>query len=250
VSIDPDRALGVSLAALADLPLFPQSLKDTLIRVATLASSAIPGADGAGLTLLEAARDDMIVASAHFVAAVDEVQYRVGEGPCLQAVEAGAIQMSGSLGGEVRWPRFGPQAGRLGVHSALSLPLLLKDQVVGSLNVYGQARNAFDTRSVRIGALFARPAAVTVANALLLEESRRLSTQLERALVSHATIDRAIGIGMSRTGCSADDALQHLRELSKSSRTKLVDVCQQIVDSAVARARERHRAKGPHEPAG
>jgi hypothetical protein len=53
VSTDPDRALGVSLAALAELLLFQQSLRDTLIAVATFASSAIPGADGAGLTLLE-----------------------------------------------------------------------------------------------------------------------------------------------------------------------------------------------------
>jgi GAF domain-containing protein len=248
VSTDPDRALGVSLAALAELLLFQQSLRDTLIAVATFASSAIPGADGAGLTLLETARDDTIVASTPFVAVVDEVQYRLREGPCLLAVEAGAIQMSGSLGGELRWPRFGPQAGRLGVHSVLSLPLRLKERVVGSLNVYGHARNAFDTRAVRVGGLFARPAAVTVANALLLEESRRLSAQLDRALASRATIDRAIGIGMSRTGSSPDEALDHLRTLSRSSGTKLVDVSRQIVDGAVSRARERHRPQGSAEP--
>jgi GAF domain-containing protein len=238
---DPDRALGESLAGLAELLLFPRSLTDTLIEVATFAAAAIPGADGAGLALLETARVDTVVASTQFVATVDEVQYRLKEGPCLMAVEAGAIQMSGSLGGELRWPRFGPQAGRLGVHSALSLPLQLEDRVVGSLNIYGHARDAFDTRAVRIGQLFARPAAVTVANALLLEESRRLSAQLDRALISRAVIDRAIGIGMSRTGSSSDEALDHLRKLSQSSGTKLADVSREIVDAAVARARERHR---------
>jgi GAF domain-containing protein len=209
-----------------------------------LASSAIPGADGVGLTLLEATRDDVIVASAPFVAAVDDVQFRLGEGPCLLAVEVGAIQMSGSLGGERRWPQFGPQAWRLGVHSAMSIPLLLKERVVGSLNVYGQTRDAFDTRSVRIGSLFARPAAVTVANALLLEDSRRLRTQLENALASRVTIERAIGIEMSRTGCSSDDALDQLRKLSAASGTKLVDLSQQIVHAAVTRAHEKPRARG------
>lgn len=43
---------------------------------------------------------------------------------------------SGSLGGEQRWPHFGPRAAQLGVHSALSLPLLLPGAVVGVLNVY------------------------------------------------------------------------------------------------------------------
>jgi GAF domain-containing protein len=248
VTTDPDAAaLGASLATLAELSLSAQSMRDTLTKIATIASAAIPGADGAGLTLLESARDDTVVASAPFVAAIDEVQYRLREGPCLLAVAGGAIQISGSLGGEPRWPHFGPQAGRLGVHSVLSLPLSLKQRVIGSLNVYGHARNAFDTRAVRNGALFAAPAAVTAANALLLEESRRLTERLEEALAGRAMIDRAIGIGMSRTGSGPDEALEHLRKLSRSSGTKLVVVAQQIVRCAAARARERHQAKGPEE---
>lgn len=246
---NPDaEALGTSLATLAELSLAPQSLRDTLTEIAVIATAAIPGADGAGLTLLETTRNDTVVASGLFVSAVDEVQYRLREGPCLLAVEVGAIQMSGSLGGEPRWPRFGPQAGRLGVHSVLSLPLMIKQRVIGSLNVYGRARNAFDTRSVRNGALFATPAAVTAANALLLEQSRRLTEQLERALVGRAVVDRAIGIGMSRTGSAPEEALEHLRRLSRSSGTKLVDVSEQIVLGAASRARERHRAPGPEAP--
>ena len=86
---------------------------------------AIPGAEGAGLTMLEDDRPQTVVASAEFVHAVDDVQYGLGEGPCLLAVETGSTQTSGSLGGEARWPRFGPRVGRMGVHSVLSLPLLL-----------------------------------------------------------------------------------------------------------------------------
>jgi GAF domain-containing protein len=167
------------------------------------------------------------------------VQYRLGEGPCLLAVKVRATQVSGSLSGEPRWPRFGPQAGRLGVHSALSLPLLLKDRVVGALNVYGHARDAFGPQAVRIGELFSRPAAVTAANALVLEESRRLAEQLDQALASHAVIDRAVGIWMSRTGSSAEEAFEHLRALSQSDGTKLADVAAQTVERAVERARGR-----------
>ncbi len=238
---NPDKELGKSLSALASLVLFPQPFEDTLTEVAGYATSAIHGADGVGLTVLESARDDTIVASEGFVRDVDALQYGIGEGPCLLAVEDRAVQMSGSLGGEQRWPRFGPQAGRLGVHSALSLPLLLNDRVVGALNVYGRTHHAFDTRSVRCGEQFARCAAVTVANALLLEESRRLAEQLDRALISHRIIERAIGIGMSRTGSDAVEAFERLRELSQASGTKLVDVASQIVDSAVGRARARRR---------
>jgi GAF domain-containing protein len=244
VGTNSEQALELSLTALAELLLFQQPLEETLTEVANYATEAIPGADGAGLTLLEKKGPDTSVASADFVRMIDEVQYRIGEGPCLHAVETRATQVTGSLGGEPRWPRFGPQAGRLGVHSVLSLPLLLKDRVVGSLNVYGHAHNAFDGRSVRIGELFARPASVTAANALLLEESRRLAEQLDRAMVSHATIDRAIGIVMSRSGCTAEEAFEHLRESSQSSGTKLADVARLMVERAVARALERRKAPG------
>ena len=57
---------------------------------------------------------------------------------------------SGSLGGEQRWPRFGPRAGRLGVHSVLSLPLLTPDGVFGAMNVYAHGKDAFDEQAARI----------------------------------------------------------------------------------------------------
>lgn len=100
-------------------------LEQTLVRVAELAVQAIPGAQGAGLTLLEADRPQTVVATAGFVRQVDDVQYSLGEGPCVSAAATGRTVTSGNLGGEPQWPHFGPRVGRLGVHSALSLPLLL-----------------------------------------------------------------------------------------------------------------------------
>ena len=66
------------------------------------------------------------------------------------------------------WPRFGPRAGRLGVHSALSLPLLLSDQVIGAINVYAHGKDVFDEHAAELGQLFAKPAAVAVHNAQIL----------------------------------------------------------------------------------
>lgn len=55
-------------------------LVDLLTRVATYAVQAIPGADGAGLTLLEPDRADLIVKSEPFVRDIDDIQYSIGEG--------------------------------------------------------------------------------------------------------------------------------------------------------------------------
>jgi GAF domain-containing protein len=238
--MDPHTELETSLVGLSNVLMDSQPLVETLSQVAWYAAQAIPGADGAGLTLLEVRRPDTMVASEDFVRAVDEVQYRIGEGPCLLAVEARKTQVCGSLGGEQRWPRFGPRAGRLGVHSALSLPLMVDERVVGALNVYGRARDAFDEVSVRAGELFSGPAAVTVANAQVLENSRRLAEQLDRALTSRAVIDQAIGILRSRTGGSAEEAFQTLRAMSQSTDVKLVQVAELLLDQAISRARVRH----------
>jgi GAF domain-containing protein len=242
----PDESQGQGLAAsltgLAAVLMSAAPLAMTLEEVAAFAASAIPGADGVGLTMLESPRPDAMVASTGFVSAVDEVQYGLGEGPCITAVAVRGTQVCGSLGGEPRWPRFGPQAGRLGVHSALSLPLIVADQVVGALNVYGHRRDAFSAEAVSIGERFSGPAAVTVANARALEQTRRLAQQLEQALVSRAVIDQAIGILMSRSGTNAEEAFASLRVMSQTDQTKLADVAGNLVAQAVARARARRPA--------
>jgi ANTAR domain/GAF domain len=172
------------------------------------------------------------------------VQYRLGEGPCLLAVQSQRTQKSGSLGGEGRWPRFGPRVGRMGVHSVLSLPLLLPDRVVGAMNVYAHAKDAFGPNAVRIGELFARPAAVSVHNAQVLSRSQQLAAQLAEALTSRAVIDQALGIIMSRTGASPEEAFERLRAMSQSQHIKVAEVSRVLVDEAVRRARARQAAGG------
>lgn len=130
-----DEDLQTSVTALSTLATGRLKLEDLLVEVATFAVSAIPGADGAGLTLLENDRTDTVVTTARFVREVDDIQYSIGQGPCISAASEGLTMRSGSLGGDPRWPRFGATVARLGVHSAVSLPLITPDRVVGALNV-------------------------------------------------------------------------------------------------------------------
>ena len=202
---------------------------------------AIPGADGAGLTLLEEDRADTIVATAPFVSEIDDIQYGIGQGPCISAAATAETVMSGSLGGDQRWPRFGGRVARLGVHSVVSLPLITPDGVVGAMNVYAHAKNVFDDRAAELGEIFAVPAAIAVQNAQVLAQTQRLAEQLQAALETRGVIDRAVGILMSRSGGTEHEALERLRTLSQHEHHKLAVVAQQIVDEAVRRARARHR---------
>jgi GAF domain-containing protein len=239
-----DADLQAGIDDLAGLVAGSLGLPGLLAEVASFAVRAIPGADGAGVTLLRVDRPDNMVAalaaSAPFVAAIDEIQYvTLHEGPCITAALERRTVRSGSLGGERMWPRFGPRVGRLGVHSALSLPLLLPDRVVGAINVYAHDKDVFDEHAAELGELFAKPAAVAVHNAQILADALALTVQLQTALSTRPVIDQAIGLIRGRTGRSAEDAFTHLRVMSQTQHRKLADVAQQIIDEAVRRARSR-----------
>lgn len=237
-----DDDLAESMAALSRLSSGRWNLVDLLAEVASFAVKAIPGAEGAGLTLIEGGRADTIVKSAPFVEEIDDIQYGLGEGPCISAADTGRTMRSASLGDDPRWPRFGPRADRLGVHSVLSLPLIADDVVVGAMNVYAHAPGSFDERSEELGALFAVPAAIAVQNAQILAQTRRLAVTLQAALTSRAVIDRAIGIVRSRSGISADEAFTRLHERSRREHIKVNAVAAGVVQEAVRRA----RARRPH----
>jgi hypothetical protein len=122
MQLTPDRArhdaadLQASLTDLAGLVTGSMGLQELLAGVAGFAARAIPGAEGAGVTLLQLNREDnrveALAASDPFVAEIDEIQYVVlGEGPCITAALEGRTVRSGSLGGEKLWPRFGPRVG-------------------------------------------------------------------------------------------------------------------------------------------
>lgn len=243
--MDHDDDLTASLAGLSGLLTGHRALADVLVNIAEFAVQAIPGADGAGLTMLDDDRPQTVVSTAEFVHTVDDLQYGLGEGPCILAVSSRSTQTSGSLGGEPRWPRFGPRVGRLGVHSVLSLPLLLPDQVVGAMNVYARAKNAFSPEAITIGELFAGPAAVSVHNAQVLARSMQLTEQLGQALSSRAIIDQALGMLRARTGGTAEEAFGRLRAMSQAQHVKVAQVAEALVAEAVRRAHARHAADDP-----
>ena len=243
-----EEDLRESLEGLSRLAAGRLPLEDLLTQVATYAVQAIPGADGAGLTLLEEDRTDTIVATAPFVTEVDDIQYGMEQGPCISAAREGQTVMSGSLGGDPRWPRFGGRVARLGVHSVVSLPLITPDGVVGAMNVYAHDKNVFDDRAAELGQIFAAPAAIAVHNAHVLAQTRRLADKLQSALEVRGVIDRAVGIMMSRSGSTEHEALERLRSLSQHEHRKLAEVARQIVEEAVARARARNRrSQGPSD---
>jgi signal transduction histidine kinase/CheY-like chemotaxis protein len=181
-----EQELTASITALSELVMLESPLSVTLTHIAGYAVKAIPGADGVGLTLFQDDRPQTVVATAPFVSEADALQYRIGEGPCITATIEGVTVRSGVMQRDMSYPVFGPRVAELGLNSMLSLPLLAQDRVLGSINVYARAENAFDDRAEELGELFAVPAAVAVRNAQALSEAQRLATRLQNTMSSLA----------------------------------------------------------------
>ncbi|MFG1930031.1 GAF and ANTAR domain-containing protein [Mycobacterium sp. NPDC048908] len=236
--------LYAGLTGVAGLVAGARGLLDLLRDVAEFAARAIPGVDGAGVALLNTHSTTPCIqtwaATAQFVYDIDSVQYdELNEGPCITCMQSRRPTVSGSLGSDRRWPRFGGRVARMAVHSALSLPLNVGDRVIGAINTYARPRDAFGEHAVELGMQFAGPAAVSVNNGQLLDHAQERTAQLQRALGNRAVIDQAVGIIRSRSGASAEEAFDRLTRLSQTENIKLHVVAQRLVDEAVRRAKSR-----------
>jgi GAF domain-containing protein len=232
------------LRGLAGIVAGGRGVVELLELVAEFAVHAIPGVDGAGVALIDASQDrspvQVAAATAQFVHEIDSAQYsELHEGPCITCMQSRRPAVSGSLGSDSRWTRFGGRVARMNVHSALALPLIVGNQVIGAINCYATSHDAFDGHAVKLGSRFAGPAAVSIYNAQLLATAQERAEKLREALDNRAVIDQAIGIIRSRSGASAEVAFGRLVQMSQTGNLKLREVAARLVDEAVRRARSR-----------
>jgi transcriptional regulator with GAF, ATPase, and Fis domain len=223
----------------------PASIDEILASISQLAAVVVPGADVATVTSLDRDGSRRSGASSSAGRAMADFEDSLGEGPCADAARGSATTIAGELGGDPRWPRFGPRAGRLGLHSALALPLARGVEIIGVLGLFAGSRNAFDAEPDQIMLSLAAVATATVANTQVVERSILAVADLERALTSRAVIDQAIGILMSRSGVTEDQAFDRLRVMSQDSDVKLAEIARRLVHQARTRARRRTGGSAP-----
>jgi len=221
-----------------------QEVTDLIRDMTEFAALAIPGVDGASIVLIDPRLGIPSIqtwaTTEQFVHDIDAVQYEeLNEGPCITCMQSRRPTVSGSLGSDSRWPHFGGRVARMRVHSALALPLIVGDQVIGSINAYAMGRDAFGDHAVQLGSQFASTAAVAVYNAQLLTNAHERTLRLQRALDSRSVIDQAVGIIRSRSGATADEAFERLAHISQSENIKVHAVAARLVEEAARRARAR-----------
>ena len=238
--------LNAGLAGLATIVAGACSVDEMLSQVAQFAVQSIPGADGAGVTLIHPGhRDPRIQAwsvTTEFVRVIDTLQYEeLHEGPCISCMQSGRPAVSGSLGSDRRWPHFGGRVARMGVHSVLALPLTVGDQVIGAINSYAHSRDAFAEHAVQLGTAVLRTRGGLGVQRAAAGQHPATHGATAAGAAHRAVIDQAIGIVRSRSGGTAQEAFERLTRISQKEHIKLAEVAERLVDEAVRRARARQQ---------
>jgi GAF domain-containing protein len=238
----PDRTeLGVLLAQMGAVLLSTETVGTTVELVTALAAEAIPGAAGAGVTLVDDRGKRSMAASDTLVLRADALQYRLDDGPCLTSWQDQVSVRVDDVLKETRWPAWCAEAVEVGVRSMLSVPLVAAGACLGAIKVYAAVPSAFDDRAERLLQLFARQAAVLLVNTQTLADARRTNLRLTDALEHRDVVGQAKGILLAQGAADDAAAFAILLAASQHANTKLHTVARQLVDSVISRAADRPR---------
>lgn len=202
----------------------PHDLASTLDAIVHAAERSLHGIDHVGISI--AHRDGKIETKAgtdQLVWELDALQYELGEGPCVHAIEKEGVTVVNDLRHEQRWPSYVPRALQRGLKAQMGLRLFVDGETLGGLNLYSTDGDRIDPDVEHTAELFAVHAALALGRA-------RREEKLNTALQTRKVIGQAIGIVMERYQLNEDRAFQYLVRVSQHSNIKLRDVAQRLVD--------------------
>lgn len=223
-----------AFAELGRIKFHQTTFDGVLTRVTELTTRTIPGADQVSVTLVGTGGAHTAAFTGALALALDEVQYRHGQGPCLTAAVHDVTVHVADMTTESRWPHWTGEAVTAGAHSSLSIGLPMHEDVTGALNVYATRRDAFSRDAVLLAQTFAEFAAVAMSNAHLYQTQVTLAQHMRAAMQSRAVIEQAKGIIMVERHCPADEAFATLTKISQNSNRKVRDVAAALVARAAA----------------
>jgi hypothetical protein len=213
----------------------------TLEAITQTVLDTVPGAEYAGVTVVESRRRlRTVAATGELVKHIDQAQYRTMQGPCLDALWVEPLISMPDVRAEQRWPQFTAAARRYGLGSMLSLRLFAAGRQMGSLNLYATSPRAFGDESIDTSRAFVTHAAGALASA------ERIG-HLEQALAHRDVIGQAKGILMERHKITADHAFQLLVNASQHAHRKLYEIARDVSDSGMEPLDFIPRAQGGKE---
>ncbi|MGY4642310.1 GAF and ANTAR domain-containing protein [Cellulomonas sp. URHB0016] len=227
---DPE-ARAAAVTDLQSILLSTAGIEEFVDGVARAAAHHVGPATSATITLRRDGRPRLIGASDGLAAQCDEVEYATDQGPCLEAIDTGALVHVPDVAVETRWPGWCAVTSAHGFASGAALPRTVRPGVATALNLYATSPHAWTVEALAVAEMYADEVARTLALCLRIADQAELNADLRAALVSRAVIDQAIGVIMAENRCSAGEAMTILRSASRHRKVKLRDVARVVVET-------------------
>jgi transcriptional regulator with GAF, ATPase, and Fis domain len=199
-------------------------------------SAALLGASAAGVLLADP-RGQLRVAAASSEAAglVELFQIQNDQGPCLDCFRTAAPVAAADLTSSgQQWPRFAAAATAAGFAAVQALPMRLRDQVIGALNLFAITPGGLSPDELRVGQALADVATIGLLQERHLRRSETLAEQLQAALNSRVVIEQAKGKLAERNGVDMDQAFRLLRDHARNTNQRLTDLARDFITSSAA----------------
>ena len=156
------------------------------------------------------------------------------EGPCLDSLRAGEVVHSEDLNADLdRWPTFARHAVEVGYRAVHSIPLKLRERVIGALNLLRVEPGPIEPADAKLLRALADIATVGVLQERTISAASTNVSGLELALTSRIRIEQAKGILAERHRLSVDEAFALLRSHARRNRVRLTDVAIGVVNRTV-----------------
>jgi GAF domain-containing protein len=157
-------------------------------------------------------------------------QLQANEGPCLESFHTGQPVLVADLTAEdTRWPAFVPEAVREGFASVHAVPLRLRGEIIGALNIFGAQPGPLSEADLRVAQALADVATIGILSERAIRRGEVLTEQLQTALNNMVTIEQAKGLLAHAGDLDMDQAFQVLRGYGRAHSTRLSEIAYQLV---------------------
>ncbi|MEO5901135.1 MAG: GAF and ANTAR domain-containing protein [Ilumatobacteraceae bacterium] len=192
----------------------------------------------AGIMLASPTGELRVIASSSETMRILELfEQQTAEGPCQDCYRTGELVVDVSLTETTtRWPRFTPRATHAGFQFVSALPMHLRDQTLGALNLFRAADTPLLAADVRAAQALADVATIAILQHRVASATHVVNDQLQGALNSRLVIEQAKGMLSERGGVTLDDAFGQLRRYARNHNRRLADICNDFIHGTIATA--------------
>lgn len=196
------------------------------------------GSAEVGLALAAARGELRVMASStERMRALELIEVQNNEGPCRDCLHSGEQVLNQRLADAAdRWPRFTREAQEAGFQMVHALPLRLRSDVIGAMNIFSPELRELTPEDVNLTQALADVATIGILQERAVKHGSDLAGQLQGALNSRIVIEQAKGIVAERRQLDMDQAFALLRSHARSHRTQLSDVARAIIDHELSAA--------------